>query len=100
PEVRESSARRLDAAVSGGVTGDGGNGGGVAVECEPGSNRGERGRIETAVRAALRRHEPAGHLSGWGHLWRSSRVGGDRRGRGGKVARPGISRGRRCGAGG
>src|SRR5437870_11755999 len=38
--------------------------------------------------------EPAGHLSGWGHLWRPSRAGGGGRGRGRKEARPGISRGR------
>src|SRR6266568_7273333 len=49
PDVRDFIARCIDAAVSGGVTGDGGNGGGVAVECEPGNNRGERGRIETPV---------------------------------------------------
>src|SRR5437667_10779270 len=41
-----------------------------------------------------RRREPAGHLSGWDHLWRPSRAGSDRRGRGRKEARPGIGRGR------
>src|SRR5439155_1319072 len=94
PDVRDFVARRIDAAVSGGVAGDGGNGGGLAVECEPGSSRGQRGRTETAVRAAPRRREPAGHLSGWEHLWRPSRPGGGGRGRGRKEERPGISRGR------
>ena len=71
PDVGDSAAGALDAAVWSGVAGDGGDGGGVAVGGEPRGYRDERGRAN--VRAAIRRSRPAGDLSRWGAVRPSTR---------------------------
>src|SRR5439155_24404567 len=80
PDAGDPAARRVDSAVRQGVAGDGRDGGGVAVERESGSDRGQRGRAETVVRTALGRSGVAGPLRGWSDLRGASRP--VRRGRG------------------
>src|SRR5437016_6166936 len=92
PDAGNSAARSLDSTIREGVAGDGGDGRGVAVEREPGSGGGQRGRTAQAMRAPLGPDRTAGDLRRRGAVRRSSGAGGGGCGPRGAQARAGAGR--------
>src|SRR2546422_11271914 len=101
PISGDPAARRVDSAIREGVAGDGRDGGGVAVQREPRSDGGQRGRAQAFVRTSLGRSGVAGPLHRWSDLRGASRPGCRGRGRGRLQARAGPGgRGQREPSGG